>query len=449
MADYRMQPPHKPPLRPLRLIPAGPGVVPLEGLPVAAIGREVESWLAASSEAPNADLAEGGRILAQQAWLFIEKAALTLDALPAVFRSADAPDEAFEALELISSILLALPDLMASGLEGNVARVDWMFSRLLNAPGQPGLVEVVIDTLAALDTSGTDDEAPVDHSAELEVLRGLHRDLVTLQQRWDVLIEAIFPVVFPVSASPLAGSDGKTQPTGSPANALTSTPPLKAPGPLPAGLLVAGAGSVTATPRSARFYLVGKQQQRLAVVLALVLLALIVIGMLLAQTRNTPAITPSSAAFSVSQSTPSPTTRVQPTATATPTIPSPTPTPRPQPTPSQPTPRPTPTSDIICPHDAAFCVSTLQLRVPCAGGGSVTFQLISASRGKETWQAFSSVSSGSAVVQITPSHGTLKQNQTVTLSVQANTQQKNRSGSIAILGPFGTAPISITVQVCG
>src|SRR5579885_3609986 len=288
MSDYRIEPPHKPPLRPLRLIPAGPGVVPLEGLPVAAIGREVESWLAASSEAPNADLAEGGRILAQQAWLFIEKAALTLDALPAVFRAADAPDEAFEALELISSILLALPDLMASGLEGNVARVDWMFSRLLNAPGQPGLVEVVIDTLAALDTSGTDDEALVDHSAELEVLRGLHRDLVTLQQRWDVLIEAIFPVVFPVSASPQAGNDDKTQPAGAPADALSNLPSLKAPGPLPAGLVVAGAGSMTATPRSARFYLVGKQQQRLAVVLALVLLVLMVIGMLLAQTRNTP-----------------------------------------------------------------------------------------------------------------------------------------------------------------
>ncbi|HEY7354924.1 MAG TPA: hypothetical protein VH590_00615, partial [Ktedonobacterales bacterium] len=439
MADYRIEPPRKPPLRPLRLIPARPGIVPPEGLPVAEIGREVESWLAASSEAPNADLAESGRVLAQQAWLFIEKAALTLDALPAVFRSAAAPDEAFEALELISSILLALPDLIASGLEGNVARVDWMLSRLLNAPGQPGLVELVIETLAALDTSGRDDAAPVDYNAALEVLRGLHRDLVTLQQRWDMLIETIFPVVFPASASPLAGSDGRAQPASPPAGTLTNPRTLKSPGPLPAGLMVAGAAPMTAAPRPARFYLVGKQQQRLAIVLALVLLVLIVIGMLLVQTRNTPVVTHSNAALSVAQHTPSPTTRAQPTATATPKVPTPTPTPRPP----QPTPRPTPASNAICPHGAAFCVSTLQLQVPCAGHGNVTLQLPGAASSKGTWQALSSMGSGGALVRITPARGTLKQNQAVTLSVQASTQQQNRSGLIMIFGPFGTAPISI------
>jgi hypothetical protein len=349
---------------------------------------------------------------------------------------------------LISSILLALPDLIASGLEGNVARVDWMLSRLLNAPGQPGLVEVVIETLAALDTSDRDDEAPADHGAALEVLRGLHRDLVTLQQRWDVLIEIIFPVAFPAPASPQAGNDSKTPPADPPADALTNPRPLKSPGPLPAGLMVAGAGPMTAAPRSARFYLVGKQQQRLAIVLALVLLVLIIIGMLLVQTRNTPAITPSGAALSVAQHTPSPTTRVQPTATAAPKVPTPTPTPRPpQPTP-RPTPRPTPASNAICPHDAAFCVSTLQLQVPCAGSGSATLQLTGASTSRGTWQALSSMSSGGALVRITPARGTVRQNQTVTLSVQANTQQRNRSGLIMIFGPFGTAPISITVQVC-
>src|SRR5690242_16577543 len=212
MADYQIEPPRKPLLRPHRLVPAGPGVLPLEGLPVDAIGREVESWLAASSEAPDAALAEGGHILAQQAWLFIEKAALTLDALPAVFRSTAAADAALETLELIGSILLALPDLMASGLEGNVARVDWMFARLLNAPGQPGLVELVIEALETLDTSRADDEPPADYSAALEVLRGLHRDLVTLQQRWDMLIEMLFPVVFPTPAGPPPGSDGKARP---------------------------------------------------------------------------------------------------------------------------------------------------------------------------------------------------------------------------------------------
>jgi hypothetical protein len=450
MADYRIEPPYRPPLRPHRLIPAGPGVVPLEGLPVAAIGREVESWRAASSETPNAALAEGGHILAQQAWLFIEKGALTLDALPAVFRSAYAPDDVFETLELIGSILLALPDLMASGLEGNVARVDWMFSRLLNAPGQPGLIELVIEALDALDASRADDEPPADHSAELDVLRGLHRDLVTLQQRWDALIETLFPIVFPTPASSPAGSDSKTQPVGLPADALTGPRPLKKPGPLPAGLMVTGAGSSGATSRFARFSLAGKQQQRLALILVLVLLVLTVIGMLLAQTsRNVPAITPGSAALSIDQHTPMPTTSAQPTATATPTSSSPTPTPRPpQPTPTQPTPRSTPASSTICPRGAAFCISTAALQVPCAGAGSVTIQLTNTTTGKAGWQAFSTTDSSGALVQISPTRGTLKKDQTVTLSVQANTQQKDRSGAIIIFGPFGTMPISITLQVC-
>ncbi|HEU5367683.1 MAG TPA: hypothetical protein VFU69_04435, partial [Ktedonobacterales bacterium] len=136
-------------------------------------------------------------------------------------------------------------------------------------------------------------------------------------------------------------------------------------------------------------------------------------------------------------------------ATAAPKVPTPTPTPRPpQPTP-RPTPRPTPASNAICPRGAAFCVSTLQLQVPCAGNGSVTLQLMSVTTSKTAWQALSSMGSGGALVRITPARGTLKQNQTVTLSVQANTQQQNRSGLMMIFGPFGTAPISITVQVCG
>jgi hypothetical protein len=446
MADYRTEPLYKPPLRPHRLIPAGPGAVPLEGLPVGAIGREVESWLAASSEAPNAVLEEGGRILARQAWLFIEKAALTLDALPAVFRSADTPDEAFEALALLGSILLTLPDLMASGVEGNVARVDWMFSRVLNAPAQPGVVEQVIEALAALDTSRADDQPPADHSAELEVLRGLHRDLVTLQQRWDALIESLFPMVFPTPASPPAGNSGKTQPVDVPAGMLADPRALKTPGPLPAGLMITDTGSPEAAPRSARFHMAGKQQ-RLALVLVLVLLALTIIGMLLAQTRSVPAIIPGSAALSVTQPTSSPTTAAQPT--APPTTPRPTPTPRrPQPTPSQPTPRPTPASGLTCPRGAALCISTTTLQVPCAGDGSVMFQLTNATTSKEGWQALSTTDSGVALVEITPAHGMLKQNQTVTLSVQANTQREDRSGAITIFGPLGTLPISITVQVC-
>ncbi len=433
MAERQIEPPYKPPLRPHRLVPA-PGAVPPDRMPLEAIERQVESWLAASKEEPIAGLAAGGRPLAEQAWLFIEKAARMLDALPAVLKAVAAPEEALEALELIGSLLLALPDQIASGLESSVARVDWMFSRLLNAPAQPGLIQQVIETLDMM--SGEAAAPPADYSAETALLRALHRDLVTLQQRWDELIEATFPLISTLPTSPLPAVDLADSGGSSAAQAVP-----KAPAPLPAGLMVAtSASGGPPGGRSFRFQVVGKRQQRLAMVLALVLLVITVLGILLAQARNI-AINPGNAVLSVDQRTPTPTTASQPTPTRT--IPSPTPTPRPPtPTPRPPTPTPTPPRASICPDGAAFCVSTLQLRVPCAGEGSVTFILMGNKAGRQSWQALTSL------VTVSPARGSLKQGQAVTLTVQASTQRRDRTGFIVIFGPSGTSPITLTAQVC-
>ncbi len=432
MPEYQIEPPYKPPLRPHRLIPAEPESVPAEGLPAAAIERQVESWRVASDEAPSPVLEDGGRSLAEQAWLFIEKAALTIDALPAVLQTSNAPEETFEAVELISSLLLALPDLMASGLENNVARVDWMFSRLLNAPGHPGLVEQVIETLVMEESDAAADAPPTGHRAEIGVLRTLHRDLVTLQQRWDTLIEAAFPVFFPPPANVQPGSAGKG---GSPADARSGKAVPKAPSPLPVGLMVAPNSSARTLPF--RAYAASKHQQRLAVLVALVLLVVVVLGLLLVHARSAPAITPGSAALSVDQRTPTQPPVNQPT--ATPTLPTPTP---PQPTPTtQPA-----QGDSICPQGAAFCISTLRLQVPCADNGSISFQLFGSSRNTESWQAFSMF--GDTQVMLTPTHGTLKINQKVTISVWVSVARRQHSGTIMIFGPVGTSPIGITAQEC-
>jgi hypothetical protein len=455
MAEHQIEPPAKPPLRPHRLIPAN--AVPAEGLPIAAVEQEVEGWLAEPAEASLPGLAAGGRRLAEQAWLFMEKAAPTLDALPAMLKAANAPEMALQTLELLGSMLLALPDQMSAGLESSVARVDWLFSRLLNAPGHPGLIEQVIEALAALGTSSAADEPPADPGPATEILRGLHRDLVTLQQRWDELIEEMFPsaVTLPIS-TPLA-SGRQAAPAGPAADAPGSIPAPKAPTPLPAGLVIAQPAADGPPPRAFRFAAVGRQQQRLAMLLALLLLVLAGTGVFLVQIKGT-ATNSAGAALSVNQNTPVAARPTQPTrAQPTPTrpVPTPTPTPRPPtPTPRPPTPTPTPTStptpgSPICPSGAAFCVSAVQLSVPCAGQGSATLQLTSAATGKNSWQTLFLPGSGGALVTISPSHGSLKQGQTVTLTVQASNQGKKSTGTIMIFGPFGTKPINVATTICG
>jgi hypothetical protein len=444
MSEQQPIPFYKPPLRPQRLIPAGPGIVPAEGLPAAAIERQVESWREPSTELPTPGLADGGQVLATRAWLFIEKAALTIDALPPIYRAAGLPEEALEDIELISSVLMALPDLMASGVENNVARVDWMFSRLLNAPGHPGLIEAILETVASLDLTSVPDAPAFDQDAAIDTLRSLHRDVVTLQQSWDTLIEAMFPVLAAPPPFPQAANDITAKMPTLPADVLTSRPAAHAPGPLPAGLMIAPtAASGRVSGRSAHIETLGRRTPRLVILLVLAVLVVAVVGLLLAQARHSPILTPSSAVLSVDQHTPTPTAANQPTPTQI--LPTPTPT-NPAPTPTTGPAQPTP-DDTICPKGAAFCVSTLQLQASCANESSVSFQLIGTTKNTESWQAFSLFNG--AQVSVFPSHGTLKRDQTVTVQVQIKTTRHNPSGTVMILGPWGTSPINVAVQICG
>jgi hypothetical protein len=320
-----------------------------------------------------------------------------------------------------------------------------MFSRLTNAPGHPGLVELIIEALEMLPTSKAEDGPSADYSAEIKILRGLHRDLVTLQQRWDELIEAVFPVVFPAPLQPASESESRATPTEVSVGARAGQTARRAPAPLPMGWMMAHAASGGSAARTFRIH-PGSKQQRLALVAVLALLVVMVIGILLAAARSAATFTPGNPALAVAQYTSTASTALQSTPTRT--IPSPMPTQVvPTPTPRPPTPRPpTPTPNTaICPAGSVFCVSTVQLQVPCAGDGSVTFQLISNTGHNANWQAISLL--GGSLLTIDPASGALKQNRTVTLSVHAN-MNGSRSGIMIILGPSGTAPINMTVQVC-
>ncbi len=469
MPENWTEPPYKPPLRPHRLIPVISADEQAEAVPFEATGQDISNWSAEVGAALPPEMSAGARALSEQAWHVIEKAALTIDALTALMKGqTKAAGETLELLQLISAVLLALPDQLSAGVEASIGRVDWMFARLLNAPLHSGLIQQLMDALVAparaeqpADQPGAapadapKPEAPLaDYAAEIAVLRSLHRDLVTLQQRWDELVEASFPLIPTTdlpgdTAAPPAETDEETPGGSAP----------KAPSPLPEGLVIAQPAWGAGRPPRPRPAL--RQRQRLGLVMALLVLFIISTGVILARFKATPAINPGNAAFSVGRRTPVTLTPEPPEqhVIPTPAVPRPTPTPRrptptPSPTPSptpRPTPSPTPTpSGLICPAGAAFCVSTLQLQMACAGQGSVTLQLTNATQGRQNWMAVSSLGpGGTPLVSVSPGHGKLDPNPAITLTVQANVQGHNLSGTLTIIGSSGTTPITITLTVCG
>jgi|SRR5579859_4145830 len=465
MPESWIEPPYKPPLRPHRLVPAFPTEEQAEATTLEGTGQDITNWSAETGVAVWPEMAAGGRVLSEQAWHVIEKAALTIDALTTLMKGpTGASGETLKLLQLMSATLLALPDQLAAGVEASISRVDWMFARLLNAPLHSGLIQQLMDALVvpagqempadqtgvALAAAPNPETPPADYTAEIGVLRGLHRDLVTLQQRWDELVERAFPLVPPSSADqppPGDPEEASAETTGE-MPAVGGAP--KAPTPLPEGLVVAQP-AVGGPPRLRPAL---RQRQRLALVMALLLFFITSAGVILARVQMPPAINPGNAAFSVGQRTRA---APIPTSASQPTIPTPvaaTPTPRPpapthQPLKPRPSTTPTPPGPI-CPAGAAFCVSTLQLQVPCAGQGSVTFQLTNTMQSKQNWMAASSLGpGGAALVSVSPAHGKLSPNQAITLTVQTSVQGQNRSGTITLIGPFGTTPITITLTVCG
>ncbi len=439
MPQFQSEPPHQPRLRPHRLVPAG---TPLPEEEVAlSIEPVLETWALEPGTALPPEIAEGGRALAQRAWLVIEKAALTLDAVPAILKAADAPEEALETLKVIGSVLLALPDQLAAGLDTSIARADRMFARLLNAPGRPGLIEQV---MLALVEAGAASQEPGDFAAELEILRALHRDLVALQQEWDDLLAPLFP-----DESDSAASDEVLSPGDMAAPGEQEGPPGFS-APLPEGLVI----TVPASERSRQSRSIrGQNLLRLALLLSLVLFAAGAAALLLRQ-GHTPVFNPGGAVLAVGQQTPA-------TATSRPTPPQPTPTTAPTPRPPSTSPGPTvippPTTTPVpapsptaapCTPAVTFCASALSLQVPCPGQGSVSFQLTNTTNRQQTWRVVSSAGhGGKPLVNVTPSSGHLTAHQTVTLTVQASASGDHLVGAMMI---FGSAlPVVVALVVCG
>lgn len=402
----------------------------------------LETWALEPGTALPPEIAEGGRALAQRAWLVIEKAALTLDAVPAILKAADAPEEALETLKVIGSVLLALPDQLAAGLDTSIARADRMFARLLNAPGRPGLIEQV---MLALVEAGAASQEPGDFAAELEILRALHRDLVALQQEWDDLLAPLFP-----GESDAPASDEVLSPGDMAAPGEQEGPPGFS-APLPEGLVI----TVPASERSRQSrYIRGQNLLRLGLLLSLVLFASGAAALLL-RPGHAPVVNPGGAVLAVGQ-------QASATATSRPTPPQPTPTTAPTPRPpstspgpttipsptATPVPAPSPTAAASCTPAATFCASALSLQVPCPGQGSVSFQLTNNTNRQQAWRIVSSVGHGGrSLVNVTPSSGYLKARQTVTLTVQASASGNHLVGAMMI---FGSAlPVVIALVVCG
>ena len=439
MPEYQSEPPYQPRLRPHRLVPADTPL-PEEA---AALSAEpvLETWALAPGVALPPEIAEAGRALAQRAWLVIEKAALTLDAMPPILKAADAPEEALETLKVIAAVLLALPDQLAGGLDTSIVRADRMFARLLNAPGKPGLIEQVMFALAHAGAGGAGEQEPRDFTAEMETLRRLHRDLVALQLEWDDLLEPLFP-----EEETLAALADEPVGIGDDAAGVTQ-PLLSLPAPLPDGLVVAvPASERDRLPRIAR----RQHLTRLALLLAL-LLFVSGTGALLLRHSHTPTLNPGGAALAVGQQTPLATVTSQPTQAAPTATSGPRPTAPPRaPTPPPRPPSPTPTPGPACWSGATFCASALWLQVPCAGQGGITVQVTNNTNQRQTWQALSSQGpAGGPLVSITPSSGHLKPHQMMTLTVQASAASEDGLGGIVtISGAHGTLPLVIALAVC-
>jgi hypothetical protein len=436
MPEQQQEPPSRPPLRRHRLVPFTEGTSGAH--PALPAGSPPTQPLLP------APVLEAQARLAAEATRIIKEAQPTLDALPAALVALSAPEEAQSALGLVQSMLRVLPGELAAGAEANIEQVDWMFAQLLNAPGEPGLIEQVMLALGGPAAPSAQDQPLPDTAPALEALRRLHRDLVALQSGWDALLDLTLPaeMVFPtIPALP--------EPPAAPA-----APAPRAPTPLPAGLVVAqpGARAGLVRPRAAGF---GSVPLRLSLVAVLLLLALGGGGIILARGLMGQGGTPNTAqviAQLPTQIPPTNTTKPLPTATQTAIPPSPTPRPRATPTAgatSTPTPSPTSSPGPVCASGVHVCVSPTFLLVPCAGKPGVTLQLSNNDTQMQDWQATSStVSRNTPLVTITPASGKLKPGQTITLTIAANAQGEELTGMVFIAGSWSHLPLMVLVFVC-
>ncbi len=447
---------YEPHLRAHRLVPASQ-----EGAQPKACARGTDpAWreaaLSGSGEHHALLSSSAVQALAAQARDVTSRAVLFLDGLPALLETLQAPESAQQSVVLLRSILTALPDELANGLRAAIAPIDWAFLRMLNQPSQPGLIEQV---LAALGAPSDGPEIGTEaYQAEIEGLRQLHRDLVSLQQTWDALVELALP---PPPAPP--ASAPKAELCCSPvAPALAQGIVLKkrpaSPMALPPAPSTSACPEISAR-RSSAHWLHRARTMRVRVALAVGLLFFLLVsglGLMALKNARSPVSVPGAVAAVVHQpgppggaltSTPAPTsTRQPPIASSTPSVPSPqsksTPTP-------QPTGAPTPAPNFWCSSANQICVSSLLLSVPCAGDGTATLQLKNNAAQAQSWQVAASKGRNGPLVLVSASKGKLQPGAVVTLKIAAADTHRHAGGMLTVTNSKNKRQIVVGLFVCG
>ena len=411
--------------------------------------------------APPAPLLAAQAKLAEEAARLVQEMIPGLEALQTALAAQDAAEKTAETLQLVCSALRVLPGELASGAAASVARVDWIFARLLNAPGQPGLIEQAMLELTEHPAKGAGEnparapELAADDAAVQELLRRLHRDLVTLQQGWEDMLELTLPPELFEPAPPVALPLADEAPAVS--GEAQAAPLPMAPTPLPLGLVVAHPAAAAARWHAsaraihARRRVLPRNTPLLAMVLIVLVLVLTGGGVYVYQNLRGQPVSPNNAAVIARLPSPTATATTQPTAAPTATATA-TSTPKPRPTATS-TPAPTatvnPSTGPLCASGASLCASTSALRVPCSGQAGVTFQLTNNGNATVTWMPISSSINGVALVSISPTGGTLKPGRQVTVTVNAHARGQGMIGTLTIMAGFENDQILvIALQVC-
>ncbi|HEY7124645.1 MAG TPA: hypothetical protein VH540_11890 [Ktedonobacterales bacterium] len=449
---------YEPHLRAHRLIPTShEGAQPKECLQVADLACR-EATLAGSDEDHTLLPSQATRALAAQARDITSGAAQCLDGLPALLETIEAPESAQQAVVLLRSILAALPDEFSTGLRAMIAQIDWAFLQMLNQPGQPGLIEQVLAALGAPSEGEEPETSTEAYQAEIEGLRQLHRDLVSLQQEWDTLVEETLP---PSPAPPMSAP--KADLSGPPvAPALAKGIVLKKRPAPPAASSFASAPPARpeeSALRSSAHWLHRARTMRVRFALAVGLFFILLgsgLGVLALKNGRFPVSSPGAATAVVYQPGP-------PGATAT-SIPAPTSTRQPIPTSStpsapssqlkstpipQPPASPTPAPNFWCPSANQPCVSSLLLAVPCTGQGTATLQLKNNTTRPQSWQAISSKLGSRPLVTMNASNGQLQPGEVVTLTIAAADARQHLGGMLTITNSESKGQTLVWLMVCG
>jgi hypothetical protein len=452
---------YEPHLKAHRLVPASQErAQPKECLQVADLpGRD--ATLACSGEHVAPFASQGARALAARVRGVTSGAEQLLQTLSALLETLEAPESAQQALTLLRSILAILPDELSDGLHATIAQIDWAFLRLLNQPGQPGLIEQVLDALdAPEDGEGAPETGAELHPTEREGLCQLHRDLVSLQQEWDALVDAALPPpAAPPARAPKADlSRPSVAPTPAPGIIVKRRP--AAPAAPPFAPLATAARPAGSARRPPSHWLHRARSMRVRVALGTALLFFLLtsgLGVLALKNASSPTSGSGATAALVHQPgppgatdtipTPAPTATRQPSAaSSTPSAPS-------FQLKSTPTPRPTATSpapqSFWCPSENQVCVSSMVLAVPCAGQGTATLQLKNNATQPESWQVTSSRFRGDPLVTISASQGQLQPGQVVTLTVTAVAAQQHLGGLLTITNRGSKGQTLVGLLVCG